>query len=579
MALPGVKAHLYSASMKLSDVSLNKYRTAEILLIWILAACLVSNVWLSISEPLTIIQALANVILPAGVYLILMTLSRHIGRTGLWMITAMFFSAFQLVLLYMYGRSVIAVDMFLNVVTTNPEEVGELLGNMAPIIIAIIGIYVTPIVASIVAVVKKWRLSERSQRCGRLSGYILTGAGLLLLSLSFTGGYTPLKHLFPVNALYNVVLAVDRTSRLADYPETSATYTFNASSERPDSLPEVFVAVIGETSRADNWQILGYRRPTTPALMNMPGVIAFPRALSQSNTTHKSVPMLLSALDASNFADSLYSSKSLITAFREAGFATAFISNQNRNHSFIDRFGLEADTCIFIGDDSPSITRRYDTDLLGYLDRSLAGNHTKLLIVLHCYGSHFSYYDRYPRKNARFTPDGPCGAEASRRNELINAYDNTIVETSSLLASIAKRLDATGTPAAMIYASDHGEDIFDDDRRLFLHASPCPSYWQIHVPMIVWMSDSYRTAFPGIFEAAKSNSRKFVASSQAYFHTLMQLAGISTPRFNQRESVASKNYTPSSPRYLNDHNECVDLTEAGFLEPDFHKLDSIAIPR
>lgn len=566
--------------MKLSDVSLNKYRAADILLFWILAACLVSNVWLSISEPLTLVQALANVVLPGGIYLILMTLSRHIGRTGLWMITVMFFSAFQLVLLYMYGRSVIAVDMFLNVVTTNPEEVGELLGNMTPIIIAIVGIYVTPIVTSVVAVVRKWRLSERSQRAGRLTGYVVTAAGLALFLAGFADkSYTPLKHLFPVNAIYNVGLAVDRTSRLANYPATSAGCTFGASSARPDSLPEIYIAVIGETSRADNWQILGYNRPTTPELMNIPGLVAFPKVLSQSNTTHKSVPMLLSPLDASNFADSLYTGKSVITAFREAGFTTAFISNQNRNHSFIDRFGQEADTCIFIGDDSPSITRRYDADLLSYLDDRLARPHTKLLIVLHCYGSHFSYYDRYPRSAARFTPDGPCGAETSRRSELVNAYDNTILGTSSLLASIMSRLDSTGTPAAMIYASDHGEDIFDDDRRLFLHASPCPSYWQIHVPLIVWMSDSYRSAFPGIFEATKSNSRKFVASSQAYFHTLMQLAGISSPRFIEKASVASAAYTPSSPRYLNDHNECVDLTEAGFLEPDFHKLDSIAIPR
>lgn len=566
--------------MKLSDVSLNKYRAADILLFWILAACLISNIWLSVSEPLTFFQAVANVVLPAGIYIFLMSISSHVGRTGLWMITAMFFSAFQLVLLYMYGRSVIAVDMFLNVITTNPEEVGELLGNMAPIIIAIVGIYVTPIVASTVAVGRKWRLSQRSQRSWRHAGYIVTLAGMLFFGLGFTSGnYSPHKDLFPLNAIYNVGLAIDRTSRLAHYPETSAGYTFMASSERPDSLAEIYVAVIGETARADNWQILGYPRPTTPALMNRPGVIAFPRVLSQSNTTHKSVPMLLSALDASNFADSLYSSKSLITAFREAGFTTAFFSNQNRNHSFIDRFGQEADTCIFIGDDSPAITRRHDTDLLGYLDRQIAKPHTKLLIVLHCYGSHFSYYDRYPRSQARFMPDGPCGAEPSRRNELINAYDNTILTTSSLLASIASRLDSTGTPAAMIYTSDHGEDIFDDSRRLFLHASPCPSYWQIHVPLIVWMSDAYRAAFPGIFEATKANSPKFVASSQAYFHSLLQLAGISSPRFNERASVVSKTYTPAPPRYLNDHNECVDLTEAGFLEPDFHKLDSVGIPR
>ena len=47
----------------------------------------------------------------------------------------------------------------------------------------------------------------------------------------------------------------------------------------------------------------------------------------------------------------------------------------------------------------------------------------------------------------------------------------------------------------MLYLSDHGEDIFDDPRHLFLHASPVPSYYQLHIPFLIWMSDSYREAF------------------------------------------------------------------------------------
>ena len=43
-------------------------------------------------------------------------------------------------------------------------------------------------------------------------------------------------------------------------------------------------------------------------------------------------------------------------------------------------------------------------------------------------------------------------------------------------------LENQGTDAALIYTSDHGEDIFDDPRHLFLHASPVPSYYQLHIP-------------------------------------------------------------------------------------------------
>ena len=70
----------------------------------------------------------------------------------------------------------------------------------------------------------------------------------------------------------------------------------------------------------------------------MEGVVTFTDVLTQSNTTHKSVPMLLSAASAEDY-DCLYRQKGIITAFKEAGFHTAFFSNQLPNHSFIVFFG------------------------------------------------------------------------------------------------------------------------------------------------------------------------------------------------------------------------------------------------
>lgn len=81
--------------------------------------------------------------------------------------------------------------------------------------------------------------------------------------------------------------------------------------------------VIGETSRALNWQLYGYERETNPLLSRQTGLIAFPKVLTESNTTHKSVPMLMSGATACNY-DSIYHQKGIITAFKEAGFRTAF---------------------------------------------------------------------------------------------------------------------------------------------------------------------------------------------------------------------------------------------------------------
>ena len=242
--------------------------------------------------------------------------------------------------------------------------------------------------------------------------------------------------------------------------------------------------VVGETSRALNWQLYGYERETNPLLVQQSGLVAFPKVLTESNTTHKSVPMLLSDVTACSY-DSIYHRKGIITAFKEAGFRTAFFSNQRFNHSFIDFFGREADAFDFIKEDSLDFSYNpSDNELLKLVEQELAKGAKKQFIVLHTYGSHFNYRERYPSGDAFFTPDYPVEAERKFRDNLVNAYDNSVRYTDSLLARLIGMLENQGTDAALIYTSDHGEDIFDDPRHLFLHASPVPSYYQLHIPFL-----------------------------------------------------------------------------------------------
>ncbi len=547
---------------------------------WTLIVCALPNFALAVTEQMTLFQRLTNALLPVGIWWVLLSLSRKVGRSALWMFPVMFFAAFQIVLLYLYGRSVIAVDMFLNLVTTNPGEVGELLGNLGPVIIAVIVLYLPPIVAGIVGCARKWRLSSGFVRLNRRLGCGLTGVGCvcLIIGLFSSRPYRPLKDLYPVNVLYNVGLAVDRTVKLGKYHTTSADYRFASRLAVPaDSLRRIVVLVVGETTRSDRWQINGYDRPTSPELMGDSAYISFPKALSESNTTHKSVPMLLSHLTAESFADSIYNVKSIVTAFGEAGYRTAFFSNQRYNHSFIDSFGFEADTTLFvkehIGGD------HFDHELAGLLESEVARGDSLLLVVLHTYGSHFSYADRYPAEAARFTPDGPLEATAANKPVLDNAFDNTVAYASALLDSVTGILSRSGAVASMLYASDHGEDIFDDERGLFLHASPAPSAYQIHVPVIVWFSDAFRTMHPELEAAARLNEGKDVSSSESYFHTALQLGGVVTAVSDSTLSLVSPAYTVPPRRYLNDHNEGVELSESGLLEPDFVRLDSLGIKR
>lgn len=92
------------------------------------------------------------------------------------------------------------------------------------------------------------------------------------------------------------------------------------------------------------------------------------------------------AASAENF-DLIYSQKSLITAFNEAGYQTAFLSNQLYNGSFTDFFADEAHLNRNLKGERPNENTR-DKELLPVVDSLLAGPHSKQLIVLHTYGSH-----------------------------------------------------------------------------------------------------------------------------------------------------------------------------------------------
>lgn len=529
-------------------------------LYWLTVALLMlPNVALCFTEDMSFFACLANIVLPSGVYLWLMTLARKPGKMIWALFPLIFFAAFQLVLLYLFGQGVIAVDMFLNVVTSNPTEIFELLDNLIPAVAGVFIIYLPLLALGVMSIRSDVVDAKPLRRHSKMAGYIISGGiGVLGLAYVFDSGYKILNNLYPVNACYNLCLAIDRSWISAHYKETSADFKFHSRPTHPADSTEVYVMVVGETARAQNFGLYGYSRNTTPLLGKTRGVVAFNNALTQSNTTHKSVPMLLSAATADNYSR-LYNERGILSAFREAGFFTAFFSNQMPNHSFIDFLGEQADTCVFLKSKAPQGVNIYDAELLPMVSGILKQGRRKVFIVLHTYGSHFEYRERYPKSFAFYQPDDKTEAKFENRQSLLNAYDNTILYTDYLLNSLTRILERHGGLCAMLYTSDHGENIFDDDRRLFLHASPKASEYELRVPLIIWQSESHRKEFPKIAAALLANRTKQVQTSISAFHTMLTLGGISTPLYQPSASVATKEYRSRKLQYLTDHNEPKEL--------------------
>ena len=550
------------------SISMRRFRNEELgmrnceILFWLtIATLMVPNVILDITEGMSQWACVANILLPLGIYTLLMSISRKPGKMTWWLFPYIFFAAFQVVLLYLYGEGVLAVDMLLNVVTTNVSEATELLDGILPAVLIVCVLYLPPLGMAVANIRGRHILDNRFIYKTRRIGGGITVAGLLSVTTAYLADPTfrLLNNVFPLNVTYNLYLAVERSWISAHYQERVANYRFDAVATHPKDSAEVYVMVIGETARSNNFSLYGYHRDTNPMLTTLvsdSSLIVFRDVRTESNTTHKSVPMLLTSASASDYP-ALYREKGIIAAFKEAGFHTSFISNQLPNHSFIDFLGMEADSCLFIKEAERAKDNVSDMELLPIVKGILEKGRKKEFIVLHTYGSHFKYNERYPRNMAHFLPDNESQAKYENRLQLVNAYDNTIRFTDKFLYELSSILSSSACQSAWLYTSDHGENIYDDNRNKFLHASPYPSEYEFRVPLLAWTSASYCSAYPDIISALRSNSGKCVSTSISFFHTMLEMGGIKTKNLDLTKSLADREYKVQPRLYINDHNEAV----------------------
>lgn len=527
--------------------------------LWLLAFNVVSLmipvIILTITEHNPLLVALTAILLPLGFYLLFSAASTRSGRMVWWGFPFIFLSAFQIVLSYLFGNSVIATDMFLNLTTTNPGEAGELLGNIYPSVIAVCVIYLPLLWFATEHLRRQITIPTPLRQLFAKAGCASLVAGILTFLFIPTDEklHTLRDETFPVNACYNMGLAISESYKINHYEQSSAGFTFDARRSAVVPEREIYVLVIGEASRASNWQLYGYDRPTNPHLSTRNDLVLFRGVTTQSNTTHKSVPLMLSSVHTSEH-DELFRRTGLPALFNEAGFTTYFISNQAPQGAMIDFLADDADRLIYL--DAPN----YDGQLVDVMLKALDNDSSdKLLFILHTYGSHFSYHQRYPREVATFLPDDDVAISPRNAEFIRNAYDNSILYTDQVLNDLIALLEREDACSAMFYCADHGEDLFDTAEGRFLHSSPTTTYHQLHVASLAWFSPKYKSMFSPKAEAAASNAAA-PATTYSVFHTMADIASICSPYFNTKASLVSPEFDYSAPRlYLDDHNRAVPL--------------------
>ena len=131
----------------------------------------------------------------------------------------------------------------------------------------------------------------------------------------------------------------------------------------------------------------------------------------------------------------------------------------------------------------------------------------------------------------------PRSGVSSSRASIVAAYDNTILYTDSFLARTIELLRqaaaGAGVDTAMLYFSDHGESLGEGN--MYLHGAPrmfAPEE-QIHVPMMLWMSEGFSRRFR-IDRACLQARRDQPLSHDNVFHSVLGMLNVETAVLNPR---------------------------------------------
>ena len=108
----------------------------------------------------------------------------------------------------------------------------------------------------------------------------------------------------------------------------SENFSFHAFKKDTIGQRQITVLIIGESSNYFHWQINGYPRPTSPCLNGRENLIVFPNAIAGCYYTPLSVPQMITRAHPDNM-DLRFKEKSVLSAIRDAGFKTIWLSNQS----------------------------------------------------------------------------------------------------------------------------------------------------------------------------------------------------------------------------------------------------------
>jgi len=388
------------------------------------------------------------------------------------------------------------VEMWRNIFQTNPGEAGDLVN--ASILIYFLTFAITPI--ALISYLKVDFSGSFKERV--LTRLMIIASAIITILIMFFVLSRPMTDFLrehkqlryynnPSYGIFNLFkfsyesVFVNRKFDPGHYHTKVEEYH---SPHEPIHREELIVLVIGETARYDHFGINGYKRQTTPNLLAIENLISYSNFTACGTSTAVSVPCIFSLKKDKDYRVSKAPFEANILDIMPADEVNIhWLDNNSDSKHVADRVDYKNFKTSDLNPICDPECR--DVGMIPEIKKIIKPDMDNL-IVLHQMGSHGpAYFKRYPVEFEKFTPT--CQSEnisLCSNEEIINAYDNTILYTDYFLSQLIKELSTlTDTyEVTMVYVSDHGESLGENG--VYLHGLPkaiAPKS-QIHVPVFLW---------------------------------------------------------------------------------------------
>ena len=460
-------------------------------------------------------------------------------------VISLFFIVSAITSYYMDSYGVIFdFSMIQNVFETDTREAFDLIDGSLVIYVLLYGVIPAALV---------WSLKIREQKSSREFIYRVSAvvSVIIVTGVSVYASYKDFTYVFrenrQVSFLINPIFPMRSAYRYgvknlkSDPVFESVFHDARRNPVSKNARPKIFVMVVGETARASSFHINGYGKNTTPNI-EKENILNFSNVSSCGTATAISVPCMFSYLTHDNFdSDRAEHSSNLLDALNSSGVNVLWRDNNSGCKGVCDRVETESMVELHING-LCNEEGCFDEVLLHQLDEYVNKQEKDTYIVLHQQGSHGpAYYKRYPEAFAVFKPDCRTAAvQECSAEEVVNAYDNTILYTDYFLSKVISFLKnkSDSFDTAMLYVSDHGESLGENG--VYLHGLPyfvAPES-QTHIPLVLWMSDNF-LAERNLDKNCLSNKSDQPYSHDNVLHSILGVMDVSTNVYDQKYDIFS----------------------------------------